>query len=322
MTWKTNTARSFIFSLLALFALLPHASALAFQVRQQADPVRPTVGLPFRLTVIVEGENATNFEPDENYLRDKQTTWIRTLKKFLVETQGKSLRLKLELVGTVAGRQPLPPLTLRTKQGMAREIQLEPIDLQSNLRPEDQTTVPFALKLAEPPDTLVSPPVRKVVPYGLGLLGVFAAALLLFWLWRWRQSRKKAVEEPLPPDLAALQELERLETEGLIAKRQFKEFYTRLSETVRVFLGTVFGFDGLECTSSELVRELEDKPIPPSVERDIFSLLEEADLVKFAKYRPEPSAAERALERARTVVRSIPITQPSDTQAGLEGGPQ
>ncbi len=299
------------------------AFSSSLRVRQETEPKQPVVGVPFQLSLILEGENTSELVPDENFLRDNQTTWTRTAKPITLQVRGKATRLAVELIGLAAGRQPLPPLTVRSKQGVREEIPLLPIEIRSHLSPDELTTVPFALKLAEPAGTLLPPPVVKALPYALLAFALVALALLLVALWRWRRQLQEKAKAPLPPDLAALEELQQLENEGLIAKRQFKEFYSRLSDTVRVFLGKVFGFDGLECTTSELVRELEDKPVPPSLEREILSLLEEADLVKFAKYRPDPVTAERALERARAIVRQTPFIAPAaEGNPASQGGQQ
>ena len=62
-----------------------------------------------------------------------------------------------------------------------------------------------------------------------------------------------------------------------------KEYYTRLTDTLRKYIEERFGFNAMEMTSTEIIgrlQEAEDKTMIDEL-RELFTT---ADLVKFAKY--------------------------------------
>lgn len=109
-----------------------------------------------------------------------------------------------------------------------------------------------------------------------------------------------------------MKELAALENERLIEQKKFKEFYTRLSDALRSYMGAAYRVQALDLTSNELLRELdgraEDEPqhraesYRKAVAR-LTELLDEADLVKFARYMPEAARGRRALEIGREIVK-------------------
>lgn len=151
--------------------------------------------------------------------------------------------------------------------------------------------------------------------------GALALAALLVW-WIRRRRRRAAPPAPrvvIPPDLTALTELERIEAMGLVARGEFKTFYTMVVDVVRRYLEARFGVQALDRTTGEILHDLERSG--KRVER-LDSLLNEADLVKFAKYEPQAAAANAAIETARAiVVATTPrVSPPAESQAGGVGG--
>lgn len=133
---------------------------------------------------------------------------------------------------------------------------------------------------------------------GLGVL-VLAAALI-FWLRRRRRREVPVAPElRLPPDFVALKELERIAGLGLVERGEFKTFYTLVVDAVRRYIEARFGVQAMDRTTQELTGDLTRHGI--SID-DLAPLMTEADLVKFAKYVPDPEHANAALERGRNVV--------------------
>jgi CHASE3 domain sensor protein len=66
-----------------------------------------------------------------------------------------------------------------------------------------------------------------------------------------------------------------------IAENQ-KEYYTRLTDTLRIYIKERFGFSAMEMTTREIINRLQaEDPMKVAELREVF---ETADLVKFAKY--------------------------------------
>jgi hypothetical protein len=160
------------------------------------------------------------------------------------------------------------------------------------------------------------------------LVGLVVATIVFFLIRWWNKRPKKVVAKARPiPWLVALQELEALRTSDLLAQHRNDEYFDRVSDTVRRYLGARYHFDqldagwsGLEATTDEMKSLL--RRVTPAVPMygAIARFLDEADLVKFARVLPADGDCLTALERAVGIVRgtippnwAAPGTQP---QAG------
>ncbi len=161
----------------------------------------------------------------------------------------------------------------------------------------------------------------KQVAIGLAiglLLGVAAA-----FLFRWYRRRPVIVIAPPPrlPWLTALDELDAIRRSKLIAEDRTAEYFDRVSNCVRKYLGARYGFDGLESTTDEMRAVLKRiRPQVPGLKR-ISVFLEECDLVKFARAVPDGEACLEALARGEEIVRTtIPVAPVADVGTMPAGG--
>lgn len=137
-----------------------------------------------------------------------------------------------------------------------------------------------------------------------GLIALASGALFA-WLFRRFKGRVRKGPPPPPPRPpweVAEATLRDIEASGLIRAGRFDEHFDRVSETIRLYLGDRYGFDGLESTSREALRVL--SAVTPSVQDvpTIQGFLREADLVKFARLTPSEEECTAFLSRARTIV--------------------
>jgi|GEM_PF-3204613 len=134
---------------------------------------------------------------------------------------------------------------------------------------------------------------------GIILLGVLIAA----YLFVRRTGRKPGPS--VPPHRHALRALTELENRDLVLKGEFRIFYSELSEIMRGYIEGSMGFSALEQTTHEIMQNLFEVD---RIERDdangLRELLEEADMVKFAKYRPSRESAQERLYRGKTFIRN------------------
>lgn len=165
--------------------------------------------------------------------------------------------------------------------------------------------------------------------YAAGGASLLLLALLAFFALR-RRSAYLDEAHQLTPHEAALKALDELRRTSLLADKEFKEFYLRLSEILRRYLGQRFDFPGVEWTTTEITAHLRTLE-PTEVEADLDALerwLQAADRVKFAGFTPTPQAAEEHLNQAQNFVEStIPKPPPQDEsadgeQAQTQGEPQ
>ena len=62
-----------------------------------------------------------------------------------------------------------------------------------------------------------------------------------------------------------------------------KEYYTRLTDTLRQYINERYGFNAMEMTSSEIIERLNNTDDPKMLD-ELRQLFTTADLVKFAKW--------------------------------------
>jgi hypothetical protein len=134
--------------------------------------------------------------------------------------------------------------------------------------------------------------IGEILPWVL--LAVLAAALV--WgtikLIRKFMKQKKEPEIVINPDPAhviAFRELEKLRDQQLWQKGEVKLYYSRLTEILRQYLENRYGVYSLEMTTSETLEAL----LRTGFRKDhlytsLKTILNGSDLVKFAKYKPEP----------------------------------
>lgn len=138
--------------------------------------------------------------------------------------------------------------------------------------------------------------VGEVLPWILGALIITA---FIWFAVRYIRSHKKSkpdyepVPNPDPAHVIAFRELEELKEEKLWQKGEVKKYYTRLTEIIRQYLQNRYSVFSLELTTSETLEAL----LNTGFKKDqlyvrLKTILTGADLVKFAKHKPEPSENE------------------------------
>lgn len=147
-----------------------------------------------------------------------------------------------------------------------------------------------------------------------------ALALVAGLVWWIRRRRKRAVWEApavrLPPDYVAFAELERIAGLGLVERGEFKSYYTLVADAVRRYLGERFRVESMDRTTYELLDVLVHRGNRID---GLEAFLSEADLVKFAKFRPDAPPALRFIDDARAiVVATTPRQAPAPTVTGTE----
>lgn len=162
----------------------------------------------------------------------------------------------------------------------------------------------------------------EILPWLLLAVVVAAAAWYIRRLVRKLRRPKEIVEEAVNPDPAhiiAFRELEILKEEQLWQKGEIKKYYTRLSEIVRQYLENRFRISSLELTTVETLNELIEAGLKEDESfRKLRTVLTGADLVKFAKYKPEPPDNDLHFDYAWDFVSETRYTETESTKTGDE----
>jgi hypothetical protein len=161
--------------------------------------------------------------------------------------------------------------------------------MRVNLAPQDTTAKIF--DIIAPYKAPLTP--GEVLPWLMLFLLSCAAIWYLVRFIKKRRMQKSGdpIEvNPDPAHIIAFRQLEQLKADNLWERGALKDYYTRLTEIVRLYLENRYSINSLELTTIETLAELrkigfrEDDSY-----RKLRTVLTGADLVKFAKFSPEPS---------------------------------
>lgn len=154
------------------------------------------------------------------------------------------------------------------------------------------------------------------------ILGVLLLAAAGFWLYR-RHARQPAaeavtVQAPLRrPWEIAEDALRELEASGLLERGEIKLYYIRVSEVIRAYVEAQCGVPALEMASFEVVEGLRATGMDEASVRSFEGFFAECDLVKFAKFRPDPGHAREIVPRARRLVDRTKVGRPMPRRAEM-----
>src|SRR5439155_551442 len=121
------------------------------------------------------------------------------------------------------------------------------------------------------------------------------------------------------PDAVAIEKLSALRAAGNFAGDGYRPFYFALTEIVREYLGSRYGFDALEMTTTEVLDELKKRAEHLVTEgAEVPRFFASCDLVKFAKAGSTDAAALAALDAAQAIVLSTaaPLEEAAQSISG------
>jgi hypothetical protein len=115
---------------------------------------------------------------------------------------------------------------------------------------------------------------------------------LVIFLILWIRKRKKAAPLPPKPLMSPLEELESLlkalAEKKLIETGKLKLHFIQLTQIIKNFLHRYYGFNAEDSTSEETLYYLKRDETDGLIQDDMRFVLNTADLVKFAKFIPDP----------------------------------
>ncbi|MEO0311918.1 MAG: hypothetical protein RIQ89_1575 [Bacteroidota bacterium] len=112
----------------------------------------------------------------------------------------------------------------------------------------------------------------------------------------------------IPLNEFILGELKKIEDEKLWQNGKVKEYYSTTTDIIRLYLEKQFKIPALEFTTEEITQTLIIKDLPVNEFTQLKQMLQQADLVKFAKYIPLPADNSLLMEHAKTFVMKTFIT--------------
>lgn len=136
---------------------------------------------------------------------------------------------------------------------------------------------------------------------------IIIAGIATYFLYKRLKARREGIVIPekiivIPPGEKALSELNQLEKEKVWQSGKVKEFHSRITQIIRTYFEEKLSIPVLESTTTETLTMLKKVEASSPVIETTSRFLNNADLVKFAKYIPMETVNEEMMSQAKEIV--------------------
>ena len=281
------------------------------QVTTTIDTTKNKIGAEFKLTLKTNVDTlSTVFFPNA-----RNFGALEVIQSYPIDTIRKNDRYELVkkygLTQFDSGRYMIPGLKIliNKKVFLSDSIQVEVANVQVDTLKQKMYDIKDIIPANEG--------IGDWWKYLLVLLLIGGVGALIYWYNKKRQKEKIEEEIYKTPIEKATSLLNNLEKKELWQHGEVKEYYSQLTDIVRNYIEEAIEIPAMESTTSELIEGLQmasqKKKMKLSKETidNLFVVLKQADLVKFAKSKPldfEITEDRKKIERAIvTLDKAIPV---------------
>ena len=143
-----------------------------------------------------------------------------------------------------------------------------------------------------------------IILFGVVGLVLVIAAILAYQYYKKKKdgTLPQKIIITVPPYKIALKELQVLEDKKLWQQGEVKEYHSEVTGIIRKYFEKRFSFRAMEMTSAEIMDQLKHKKESQEVFDVTRGFLDNADMVKFAKFQPMPSVNDEMMKQAYDIV--------------------
>jgi hypothetical protein len=260
---------------LILNVLLSFAQA---SVEAKIDPIEMMIGEQATVTLTVQAGEGANVQWPTFQPRQQIVPGVEVL-----ATHTSSQTMTLTLTSFDGNLYHLPPFKVKVNNKEVKsadlalkvvEMEVDTTHMEKFFGPKDVQDNPFQWS-------------DWSQPFWLSVLMLVLAALGYYLYLRLRSNKPviahiKIVKRLLPHQ-KAMKEIEQIKADKMVTSENQKEYYTKLTDTLRKYIEERYGFSAMEMTSSEIIDRLMSTGDQQSLD-ELRQLFTTADLVKFAKY--------------------------------------
>ena len=268
--------RLIISTYLILSALVVFAQA---SIKAEIDPIEMLIGEQANVTLSIEAGANANIEWPKLQARQMLVPGVE-----VIGTQQPDAHTMIITLTSFDGSlYHLPAFTVKVdgKELKSSDLALKVVEM------EVDTT---QLNKMFPPKDVQDNPFQWSdwsLSFWLSILLLLLVALTYYLYIRLRAGKPiithiKIVKRLLPHQ-KAMKEIEQIKADKMVTSENQKEYYTKLTDTLRRYIEERYGFSAMEMTSSEIIGRLMASGDQQSL-TELTQLFMTADLVKFAKY--------------------------------------
>lgn len=293
-----------------LFLLLS-TTLFAQKVTTSIDTTKNKIGAEFKLTIKADVDTLSKVV----FPKIKNIGALEVIQSYKIDTIKKGSRYELikkyGLTQFDSGKYAIPrlPILINGKPVFSDSLKVEVNDVKVDTLKQ---------RMYDIKNITTAESDSNWWKYVLGLLLILGIAAALYWYFKKRQKREKPVEIVFTsPIEKATTLLQQLETKELWQKGEIKSYYSELTDIARNYIEEEIKIPAMESTTSELIVSLRkvasQKKLKLSKETlvNLEKVLQQADLVKFAKSKPLEFEIEEDKKRISscivTIHNSIPV---------------
>ena len=286
-----------------MLALWLPAKGISQQVRTYINADSLQVGDPFTYTIIFGGDYASIRFPDEESFEEDLS--VSSVQRYQSTAGQDSIVYNLQFFG-------IEDLVIQPKEIL---VQYENTDTTVTTRP---VQLYFKTSLAADEDDFR--PMKPIFSFArawwIYIIGFILLLILVYFIYRWYANREPKTEpEPAEPPLPFRNPLEELkeniaslsDVDSLQTDQEFERFYIQLGDSIRLYIKRVYEFQALEMTTSEITLALQEEHAQPKIISITRKVLNEADVVKFANFRPGREGTQSALQSAKSFIETAEV---------------
>ncbi len=267
------------------------------QVRVVASPDKVQLGQPFTVEVVIThvAEQILDFNPPAELGAFELGTHERSR---VDGADTATTTFKLTFACFELGKQRTPRLDFRVAEGAISgtlETAGTEVEVLSSL-PADADQSGAGLFDVRPPQEVAVRTWRLLYALGAMLLVGGLAYALMRYLNRPKPAELVAAKPKEPLHTRTLAALDKLRGANLPGQGRVQEFYFRLSEILRAYLGERYAFEAMESTSYELMESLRTLHTPGLPVEQLKDFCLQSDLAKFARFQSTPDDCKASLE--------------------------
>jgi len=231
--------------------------------------------------------------------KDTITKDIEIIEFSKIDTNQNVIQQTFKISVYDSGQFVLPPIKFLNYSDTSKFVQTNTILITVHTVPTDtsETSIKDIKPIFEEPFNF-----KWYMPLIIkSLIAILILAIIIYFIYKYffkKKEIKKEEKPKLPPDVVALEKLQKIKEEEIWKEGKIKEYYSAVADTIREYLEGRYNIQALEQTTFETLQALRFRAIANSSKEKIKYILELSDLVKFAKFIPVENDHKEILQAA------------------------